>query len=98
MRNTLNLFQKLLIMPIQIYRKTLKPWLGMECRHLPTCSEFAIEAIDKNGAWKGFWLMISRILRCHPFGSEGYDPVPDIRNVSYPLSPWKYGRWKKPKA
>ena len=55
--------------PIHVYRWTLKPLIGMECRHLPTCSEYALEAIDKNGAWKGFWLMISRLCRCHPWGT-----------------------------
>ena len=43
--------------PIHVYRWTLKPLMGLECRHLPTCSEYALEAIDKNGAWRGFWLM-----------------------------------------
>ena len=81
--------------PIHVYRWTLKPLIGMECRHLPTCSEYALEAIDKNGAWKGFWLMISRLCRCHPWGSSGYDPVPDLSGVRHALSPWRYGVWRR---
>lgn len=79
--------------PIHLYRWTIKPWMGLECRHLPTCSEYALDAIDTNGAWRGFWLMLSRILRCNPWGSAGYDPVPDIRAERHPLAPWRYGRW-----
>jgi putative membrane protein insertion efficiency factor len=83
----------LLKAPVHIYRWTLKPFLGWHCRHLPTCSEYALEAIDRNGAWRGFWLMASRLCRCHPWGSAGFDPVPDIRGMRHPLAPWRYGRW-----
>ncbi|MEW5964696.1 MAG: membrane protein insertion efficiency factor YidD [Pseudomonadota bacterium] len=83
----------LLKAPVHLYRWTIKPWIGLECRHLPTCSEYALEAIDTNGAWRGFWLMLSRIARCNPWGSAGYDPVPDIRAERHPLAPWRYGRW-----
>jgi hypothetical protein len=79
--------------PIHAYRWTLKPLIGLECRHLPTCSEYALEAIDHNGAWRGSWLALSRICRCHPWGTHGYDAVPDIRGVRHPLAPWRYGRW-----
>ena len=79
--------------PVHIYRWTLKPFLGWHCRHLPTCSEYALEAIDRNGAWRGFWLATSRLCRCHRWGSAGFDPVPDIRGERYPLTPWRYGRW-----
>jgi hypothetical protein len=89
----MSLAARLLKAPIHVYRWTLKPLIGMECRHLPTCSEYALEAIDRNGAWKGLWLTLSRLSRCHPWGSHGYDPVPDIRAERSPLSPWRYGRW-----
>jgi hypothetical protein len=79
--------------PIHLYRWTLKPFVGWHCRHLPTCSEYALEAIDKNGAWRGFWLTVSRLSRCHRFGTAGVDPVPDIRNERHPFAPWRYGRW-----
>ena len=81
--------------PVHAYRWTLKPLVGWECRHLPTCSAYALEAIDRNGAWRGSWLAISRVCRCHPWGSEGLDPVPDITRVHHPLAPWRYGRWRQ---
>jgi len=80
--------------PVHAYRWTLKPLIGMECRHLPTCSEYALEAIELNGAWRGTWLTLARVCRCHPWGSEGLDRVPDIRAVRHPLTPWRYGRWR----
>jgi putative membrane protein insertion efficiency factor len=80
--------------PIHAYRWTVKPWLGWECRHLPTCSEYALAAIDLNGAWRGGWLTLARLSRCHPWGTHGYDPVPDIRSARHPLAPWRYGRWR----
>jgi putative membrane protein insertion efficiency factor len=79
--------------PIHAYRWTLKPLIGWECRHLPTCSEYALEAIDRNGAWRGGWLALSRICRCHPWGTHGFDPVPDISCERHPLASWRYGRW-----
>lgn len=80
--------------PVHAYRWTLKPLLGMECRHLPSCSEYALEAIDTNGAWRGCWLALSRICRCHPWGTHGFDPVPDISRTEHPFAPWRYGRWR----
>ncbi|MGF1651551.1 MAG: membrane protein insertion efficiency factor YidD [Hyphomicrobiaceae bacterium] len=79
--------------PVYLYRWTLRPWLGWPCRHLPTCSDYALEAIDRNGAWRGGWLALSRLLRCHPLGSAGFDPVPDITAVRHTFTPWRYGRW-----
>ena len=63
--------------PIILYRYTLSAFIGRECRFLPTCSEYAIEAIDRHGAVTGGWLALRRIARCHPWGGSGYDPVPD---------------------
>jgi putative membrane protein insertion efficiency factor len=79
--------------PVHAYRWTLRPLIGWECRHLPTCSEYALGAIDRNGAWRGTWLALSRICRCHPWGTHGFDPVPDIAAERHPLAPWRYGRW-----
>lgn len=81
-------------LPIQVYRWSLKPFVGWHCRHMPTCSEYAIDAIDKNGAWKGSWLTVSRLCRCQPWGTSGYDPVPDISQEHHCLAPWRYGRWR----
>jgi uncharacterized protein len=83
----------ILKLPIHVYRWTLKPYVGWQCRHLPTCSEYALEAIDRNGPWRGFWLTVSRLSRCRPGGSAGYDPVPDIRGERNVVMPWRYGRW-----
>ena len=79
---------------ITLYRWTISPLLGVNCRHLPSCSDYASEAIDKNGAWKGGWLAFSRLCRCHPWGSHGFDPVPDLHAEHHPFAPWRYGRWK----
>ena len=82
-------------LPIHLYRYVISPLIGPRCRHLPTCSQYALEAIDKNGAWKGGWLTLSRLLRCHPWGTDGFDPVPDIRGERHPFAPWRYGRWTR---
>ena len=62
---------------IRFYQRALSPLMGPSCRFTPTCSEFAIGAIDRHGALSGGWLAFKRILRCHPFGGQGYDPVPE---------------------
>ena len=80
--------------PIHVYRWTLKPLIGAECRHLPTCSQYGLDAIERNGAWRGAWLTLARFIRCRPGGTSGYDPVPDIRHQHHRLAPWRYGRWK----
>jgi len=80
-------------LPIYVYRYGISPLIGPRCRHLPTCSQYALEAIDKNGAWKGGWLTLSRLVRCHPWGTDGFDPVPDLRGERHPFAPWRYGRW-----
>lgn len=81
-------------LPVKLYRYTLSPLIGQRCRHLPTCSEYALDAIDRNGAWRGFWLTLSRTSRCHPWGTSGFDPAPDIRAEHHGWAPWRYGRWR----
>ena len=66
----------ILLVPVYFYKYTLSPLLPGSCRHVPTCSQYAIEAIRVHGPFKGFWLATRRILRCHPWGTHGYDPVP----------------------
>ena len=62
--------------PIVAYRFFLSPWLGQSCRFTPTCSLYALEAIDTHGALSGSWLAFRRICRCHPWCKGGHDPVP----------------------
>ena len=70
-------FSRLFIIPIRLYQITLSPFLGQNCGHTPTCSNYAIEAINEWGALKGFWLAIKRVIRCNPWwGTYGDDPVP----------------------
>lgn len=66
----------ILILPIQFYRGVISPHTPPSCRFTPTCSQYAIDAIRKHGPFKGLWLAVKRISRCHPWGGSGYDPVP----------------------
>lgn len=66
----------LLVLPITAYRKFISPLTPPSCRFTPTCSQYAVEALRKHGPVKGLYLAIRRILRCHPWGGSGYDPVP----------------------
>ena len=68
--------QRLLIALVRGYRLLLKPWLGNACRFEPTCSAYALEALDRHGAAAGSYLAARRILRCHPWCDGGCDPVP----------------------
>lgn len=67
---------RLLALPVHAYRLALSPWLGRNCRFAPTCSAYALEALETHGALRGGWLALRRIARCHPWGGEGFDPVP----------------------
>jgi putative membrane protein insertion efficiency factor len=61
---------------IRLYQLLVSPLLPPGCRYLPSCSEYAAEAIERHGAARGSWLALRRLLRCHPWGGSGYDPVP----------------------
>ena len=67
----------LLLLLLAIYRRLISPLLGPRCRYVPTCSSYAVEAVQRHGALRGSWLTLKRLLRCHPFAEGGYDPVPD---------------------
>ena len=66
----------MLALPIRAYRRWISPWTPASCRFVPTCSAYAVEALSTHGALRGSWLTLRRILRCHPFGGVGHDPVP----------------------
>lgn len=80
---------------VTVYRYTLSPLLGPRCRHLPTCSDYAEQAITRFGLWAGGWMALARIIRCNPFGTHGLDFVPAAvpREARWYL-PWRYGRWR----
>lgn len=68
--------RRILIGIIRAYQYLLSPWWGSQCRFTPTCSHYAVEALERHGALGGSWLAARRILRCHPWSAGGYDPVP----------------------
>jgi putative membrane protein insertion efficiency factor len=70
------LVRRCLLGLIRLYQLTLSPWLGRQCRYEPTCSVYAAEALERFGVRRGLLLAAKRLLRCHPWGSSGYDPVP----------------------
>ena len=66
----------LVILIIRLYRRLASPWLGPACRYWPSCSSYAEEAVRRHGAMRGSWLAAQRLMRCHPLGGHGVDPVP----------------------
>ncbi|WP_293623609.1 membrane protein insertion efficiency factor YidD [Salinisphaera sp.] len=74
------LLVRLLQLPIVIYRYTLSPLLGPRCRYVPSCSAYALEALQVHGPIRGSWLAFRRITRCHPLREGGFDPVPPPRD------------------
>ena len=80
---------------ISLYRYGISPILGPRCRHLPTCSVYGDEAIERFGLWGGGWMTLARMVRCHPLGTSGLDFVPKQRpkGARWYL-PWRYGRWR----
>jgi uncharacterized protein len=71
----------ILISLVKLYQASISPYIGSNCRHVPTCSNYMIEAIREWGALKGTWLGIKRIGKCHPWGTSGHDPVPKKENL-----------------
>lgn len=69
----------LLLLPIRFYRSFISPLTPPACRFTPTCSQYAMEALKKHGPFLGTYLTFKRILRCHPWGGSGYDPVPESK-------------------
>jgi len=75
-------FTWIFILPIKIYQWTISPLLPNSCRHSPTCSHYAVEALRIHGVLKGSWLAFRRIIKCHPWGTWGYDPVPPKKSIN----------------
>ena len=69
------IFSSIFIVLIRIYQKFISPFFPSSCRYLPTCSEYACQAIKRHGFYKGVILTIKRVCKCHPWGGEGYDPL-----------------------
>jgi putative membrane protein insertion efficiency factor len=72
--------RRVLMLPVWLYRRLISPWKPRTCRFRPTCSEYALEALERRGAVVGLWLAARRLLRCHPFCEPGFDPVPPPRH------------------
>lgn len=77
MKRTRGMIATPLLWLIRGYQVAVSPWLGPRCRYQPTCSQYAATAIDRFGARRGLPMAVRRMLRCHPWGGHGYDPVPD---------------------
>ena len=74
--------KRALLKAIRFYQTAVSPLFPPRCRFIPTCSQYALEAVEKYGAWKGGWLALWRILRCNPFCKGGYDPVPQALDTT----------------
>ncbi|MDX1710769.1 MAG: membrane protein insertion efficiency factor YidD [Rhodovibrionaceae bacterium] len=84
------------LLPVRVYRLAISPYMPMSCRYWPSCSTYALQAVQSHGPLRGAWLALGRILRCHPWGGWGYDPVPnadgcracadDIDHSSHPVA------------
>lgn len=80
---------------IRLYQLTLSGLIGRTCRHLPTCSDYAAEAIGRHGVWAGGWIGVARFCRCGPGGTSGLDFVCEtLPSGATGLRPWRYGRWR----
>ena len=72
----------LLLLPLRVYRVALSPLLPPRCRYAPSCSAYAVEAVERHGVIKGTALAVRRVMRCHPWGGSGFDPVPPASSPS----------------
>ena len=76
----MNIVSRIVAAPVRLYRLVFSPWVGFNCRYQPTCSAYALEALEIHGALRGSWLTVRRLSKCHPYGGNGYDPVPGPHN------------------
>ncbi|MDQ0466637.1 putative membrane protein insertion efficiency factor [Caulobacter ginsengisoli] len=77
----MSLYERSVRAALRGYKLTLSPWIGRQCRFLPTCSEYMAEALITHGPAAGAWLGVRRLCRCHPMGGSGYDPVPPRKSL-----------------
>ncbi len=95
LRSILNLPRQMGRGLIWLYRHSLSPLIGFHCRHMPTCSQYGDEALARFGLWRGGWMTLARLLRCHPWGTSGIDNVPDeLPPRARWFLPWRYGLWR----
>jgi putative membrane protein insertion efficiency factor len=73
--------RRLIRIAIRLYQRLLSPLLGPRCRFYPSCSQYALQAVEEHGAWRGSLLALRRLARCHPFNPGGYDPVPHAHDL-----------------
>lgn len=79
-----HILTQLLLLPVYFYRSAISPLKPPTCRFTPTCSEYAVQALKTHGPFKGTYLAVRRIARCHPWGGHGYDPVPTKKEKHSP--------------
>ena len=80
---------------VKAYRYTLSPLIGFHCRYMPTCSDYADQALDRHGLWAGSWITVARLCRCQPWGSSDLDFVcEELPAGARWYLPWRYGRWR----
>lgn len=77
----------ILLFGLRLYKRLLSPFFLPACRYVPTCSDYAAEAVDKHGALRGTMMAAWRLLRCHPFAKGGFDPVPGVNSMNRPSGP-----------
>jgi uncharacterized protein len=90
----LSLPARVLLAAQRLYKVTLSPLIGRQCRYLPTCSDYAADCVRHHGAWYGSWMTVARLCRCHPAGGSGWDPAPEERKPARWWQPWTAGDWK----
>jgi uncharacterized protein len=93
-RPNLSLPAKALLIAQRVYKLTLSPLIGQQCRYLPTCSDYGADCVRAHGAWAGSWMALARVCRCRPGGGSGYDPAPLVCAPDAILTPWRYGKWR----
>jgi uncharacterized protein len=92
-RMNLSLPAHVLLAAQRVYKLTLSPLIGQQCRYLPTCSNYAADCVQAHGAWAGSWMGLARVCRCRPGGGAGYDPAPTCVKQAPWFAPWEMGVW-----